>query len=271
MALKVITGKKARMRRCLIYGTPGVGKSTWAASWPNVYAICSERGMDDIGCDRCHVATFDEFREALMAVSSEDHDYRTLVIDSADWLEQLLWKAICQKYSKESLADFDFGQGYAKANKAWEWICGTITELCDRRNMGSVIVAHAKIDRYTPPTGAAYDRWQLDLHKGAASHLCEWADEVFFVKYREYEVAKEKHFSKESRIIAIGEGERVCYTAERPAFIAKRHIEMPDEMPFPKTNGFAEYQRYWPTGTSPAGNINGIVKDGHSKQKETKE
>lgn len=236
--------------------------------------------MDDIGCARFEPKSWDEFQRNLLSVGSEEHDYKTLVIDTADWVEMILHRAICEKFGKETLSDFDWGQGNAKAAKAWQWIVGTIQDTLDRKGMGCVVLAHARLEKFTSPEGPSYDRWVPDLADGtkgtpgARSLLIEWADEVFFGKYKEYSAQVDTK-GKQGRAIGVGSGDRVVFTSERPNHIAKRHIEMPDELTFPKENGFAVYRSYWPTGQQQqtgasvaSGDISGIVADGHSKRKE---
>ena len=189
--------------------------------------------MDDIGCARYEPKSWDEFQRCLLAVGSEEHDYKTLVIDTADWVEMILHRAICEKFGKETLSDFDWGQGNAKAAKAWQWIVGTIQDTLDRKGMGCVILAHARLEKFTSPEGPSYDRWVPDLADGtkgtpgARSLLVEWADEVFFGKYKEYSAQVDTK-GKQGRAIGVGSGDRVVFTSERPNHIAKRHIEMPD-------------------------------------------
>ena len=93
----------------------------------------------------------------------------------------------------------------------------------------------------------------------------EWADEVFFARVPVYTTKDKK--TEGGRVRAIGQGERIIYTSEAPTHAAKRRIQLPDQLPL----DWSEYQKHWPAGNVPAGNIKGIVVDGHSKQKETKE
>lgn len=57
--------------------------------------------------------------EALDALLNEEHAYSTVVIDSVDWLEPLVWAATCRRNGWASIEAPGFGKGYAKALAVW--------------------------------------------------------------------------------------------------------------------------------------------------------
>ena len=268
MALNgVISGRRTRPRRVLLYGTHGIGKSTWAACSPRPIVLATEDGLDDVGADRTPLltTTTDVGRWLIELGGDESHGYQTVVIDSLDWLERLIWQATCQEAGKKNIEDFGYNKGYTVAIRRWETLLGML-DGCRARGMNVILLAHAKIERFTPPDSDGYDRWQPDLHKLAAPLVQEWCDEVLFARYQVNTIQREEKFGQQ-RTRAIGSGERIVFTSEAPTHAAKRRISLPDTLPLE----WSAYQAHWPTGNVPAGNINGIVKDGHSKQKETKE
>ncbi|HHK41312.1 MAG TPA: oxidoreductase, partial [Planctomycetaceae bacterium] len=81
-------GKQPMPPRLVVYGTEGVGKSTFASQAPAPIFIQTEDGLAEIDCDRFPLSTtFDDVTAALSELHSEKHDYQTVVIDSLDWLE----------------------------------------------------------------------------------------------------------------------------------------------------------------------------------------
>lgn len=258
--MKIIQGKQARPRRVLCYGVHGIGKSTWAAGAEAPIVIQTEDGLDDIGVDRSPLCTsFGDVSSAFSWLLTNEHEYRTCVIDSLDWLERLVWKATCEKHGKQSIEDFGYGKGYQLALRGWQWMLDNLQALRDQRGMTIVLLAHAKISRFENPSGDSYDRYEPDLHKSVSPLLQEWCDEVFFAGYEVATIKQDEGFGRE-RARAIGGGDRVCHTTEMPTHLAKRRIVMPDKIGL----SWAEYQRHWP------GNVAGIVRDGSSKQQESK-
>lgn len=261
----IIKGKRAAPRRCLLYGTHGIGKSTWAASSPNPIFLCTEDGLDDVGVDRTPVLkkTVDVAKWLIEFGGSSDHGYKTVVIDTLDWLEKLIWNAVAEEANKKSIEDIGYAKGYVIALKRWESLLAML-DGCRSVGMNVILLAHAKIERFQPPDTDAYDRWVPDLHKMAAAVVEEWADEVLFATYQVSTIKREEGFN--SRIRAVGSGDRVVYTSETPTHRAKRRIQLPDQMPL----DWGIYQAAWPQPVAiTSSNINSVVKNGHSKTKET--
>ena len=59
--------------------------------------------------------TFDDVMQALAALYTEEHGFRTLVVDSVDWLEPLVWAQVCKDQGWKSIEDAGYGKGYVNA------------------------------------------------------------------------------------------------------------------------------------------------------------
>ena len=93
---KVERCRAAKPPRILVYGTEGIGKSTFGSQAPKPIFIQTEDGLDEIDCDKFPLATtYDDVAGALGELRSQQHDYETVVIDSLDWLERLAWDKLC--------------------------------------------------------------------------------------------------------------------------------------------------------------------------------
>jgi len=270
--MKIITGKRKRPRRILLYGTHGIGKSSWAAKSPSPLFLQTESGLDDIGADRTPLLT--QFSDVprggerdqsveywLNCLMHEEHEYKTVVIDTLDWCERLIWQEVANDNGVEVVGDIGYGKGYQLTLTHWNRLLDTLDTLLEKRGIGIILLAHSKDVRVEPPDGDTYTRYEPDLYKNVAPLLQEWCDEVLFANYEVNQIAKDEGFNR-TRHIAIG-GERVVYTREMPAHLAKRRIDMPDKIAL-EWNTYAGYVKAAYAGAEP-GNINGIVKDGSSK------
>ena len=200
--------------------------------------------MGNIDCDSFPVAQ--SFEDVLQALSElyleQDHPYQTLAIDSADWLEQLIWADVCKKRGVESIEDIGYGKGYNFALKQWRDVINGLEALRNERGMGIVLIAHAKIERFENPETETYDRYVPRLHKTASALLQEFCDEVLFACYRVHAAVKDEGFGRK-RAQGIGTGERILRTTERPAHMAKNRLNLPDELPL----DWEAYAKYFPT------------------------
>lgn len=249
----VITGAKERPRRVVVYGPWGIGKTDFACSAPDPIVIQTELGCDDNGAARFPVcATLDEFYARLKQVAEDKHKHRTLVIDSGDFLEKLIHKYVVDNYSKkvESIAEIEYGQGYELALTHWCNVIDCFDSIMDTRDMNVVVCCQARIQDYNDPRSSSYDRYVPALHVnkkgyGAGSLIQQWADEVLCVTWQVFTKVQDTKFGGE-RVVGTGTGQRMIYTEERPAWLAKNRLGLPPEMPFNKGEGWSEYEQYWP-------------------------
>lgn len=232
-------GRVAAPRRVMLYGTPGIGKSQFAAHADSPVFIQTEDGLGQIDCAKFPVAGgFDDVIKALTALYTEKHEFRTVVIDTLDWLERLIWAEVCKRKMVESIEDIGYQKGYVFALNHWRDVLAGLDALRRDRGMSVLLVAHSRIEKFDDPATDAYDRYSPRLHKLAAALVTEWCDEVLFATYKVYTRQSDEGFNRK-KTRAMGDGERVIYTAERPSHVAKNRLNLPAEMPL----DFAAYAR----------------------------
>lgn len=222
-------GRAVRPRRILLYGVQGVGKSTWACSAPDAIVVPTEDGVEDLDVARFPVAdTLDEFRANLVSLRDEPHDFKTVVVDSVDWLEKLVWADVSAKAGVATIADIDFGKGYTRSADTFSKVLGVLDRL-RAQGMTVILVAHSRIEKLTPPDTDPYDKYVPDLHKSVSAMVQEWCDEVLFACYRIHTVQKDGDFGKK-QTKALG-GDRIIRTQEQPYCSAKCRLrDVPAEL-----------------------------------------
>ena len=226
----ITKGREAQPPRIMIYGSEGVGKSTFAALAPNPVFVQTEDGLSEIDCSKFPLAkSFDDVVLQLQAVRDEQHDYGTVVIDSLDWLERLVWDRVCADYGVKSIekADGGYGKGYVHALTYWRQIVSLLNDIRARKGMAVILIAHAAVERFEDPEHAAYDRYTPRLHKKACSLVCERVDAVLFASRR---MRVDSTTGKAAPVGADG-GERILRTNGSPACIAKNRFGLPTELP----------------------------------------
>ena len=229
-------GKTPMPPRLMVYGTEGIGKSTLAANAPKPIFIQTEDGLNEIACEKFPLAaSVDDVLAALTELGNERHDYQTVVIDSVDWLEQLIWDDLCRLSNATSIERVDggYGKGYIAALRFWRQILDGLETLHKQRQMAVILIAHAKIERFEDPEANAYDRYTPRLNKHAAALITEWADAVLFATRRFCTKNEDLGFGRE-RTIAVGVGkdggQRILRTVGGPACIAKNRYNLPYEI-----------------------------------------
>ncbi len=224
-------GKNPGPRRTMLYGVQGVGKSTWASMAERPIFLPTEDGLRDLDCFSFPLfKKYDDLIEALKELEHGDHDFRTAVVDSLDWLEAIIWDHTCKKHQQDSIESFGYGKGYTEALRFWRTFLDHLDVLRGKRGMSIILLAHSKIERFEAPETASYDRNVPRLHKHSAGLVMEWCDEVFFATYKVFTKVEKGKFNKEVTK-AVGSGERIMRTSERPFAMAKNRLGLEDDMP----------------------------------------
>ena len=217
--------------RLLLYGVAGVGKTEFAAASPRPVILQTEDGLGRIEATTFGLLrSFDEIMEALGALYTEAHDFETLVVDSLDWLEPLVWQHTARTHNQPDIESFGYGKGYLAALDTWRSFLDGVNALRDERGMGVILIAHAEIKRFDSPETEPYDRYQPKLHRSASALVQEHVDAVLFANYRVSTLKSDVGFNKKV-VRGVSGGDRLLHTAERPAFLAKNRFGLAETLP----------------------------------------
>ena len=112
--------------------------------------------------------------DAVRTLTTEPHEYETLVIDTIDWVEPLIHDAVCQANGWKSIEDPGYGRGHAVALVEWRKLLAALDRLRAERGMEIILLAHTTIRTFANPAGSNYDRYELKLQRSAAALVKEW-------------------------------------------------------------------------------------------------
>jgi hypothetical protein len=226
--LAVRRGKISRPQKVVAYGPEGVGKSTLASHTPEPVFLDTEGGTHHLDVVRIDSAsTWDQITAAVAALAKGGHGFKTLVIDTADWLEKRLIEHLCRKHSKDSIEDFGYGKGWVILGEEFARFLGTLDALLGG-GMHVLFLAHSQVRKFEAPDQAgSYDRFELKLSKQVAPLLKEWADVVLFGNYVTKVTEKDN-----GKLRGVGGKERVLFATHTAACDAKNRHGLPDKLPF---------------------------------------
>jgi hypothetical protein len=217
--------------RIIIYGDAGLGKTTFGVSAPSPVVIQTEDGLGQLDATAFPLSqSFDEVMEAITSLYTEQHEFKTLVLDSLDWLEPLIWQRVCFDNKIDTVEKLPYGKGYVEAIYHWRSFFDGITALRDAKGMTVIMTAHSEIKRVEDPTLPAYDRHDLKLHKRAAAVAEEFADMILFASMQTNIVTEDAGFNQK-RTRTTTTGQRVMHTVGQPAFLAKSRFSLPPVLP----------------------------------------
>ena len=213
--------------RVLIYGSEKVGKSTFAAGAPKPVFIGAESGTERLDVDRMEPTTWTEAVDWVNDLSTDAHEYKTLVIDPANWLEPLCWQHVVGN-SGDTIESFDggYGKGYIAALTHWRTMLFGL-EKCWRKGMNIIITAHSQVKSFANPEGPSFDRYELAMNAKAAGLLKQWVDAVLFARLETFAQIDKKT----KRAIGQSTGARMLHTSPCAAYDAGSRWKMPEEIP----------------------------------------
>lgn len=229
--MNITKGKIAKAQRVILYGTEGIGKSTFAAQFPDPLFIDTEGSTSNMDVARLDKPSSWSFLLQQIEFVKNNHPCKTLVIDTIDWAETICIENMCQSENKQSIEDFGYGSGFIKLEEEIGRFLNRLQDIVDQ-GINVVLTAHAQIKKFEQPDEmGAYDRYELKLGKKTTAKTSalvkEWADMVLFMNYKTFSVATDDKGKKHK---AQG-GTRTIYATHHPAWDAKNRHNLPDEFP----------------------------------------
>lgn len=229
MSYPISGGRIETAKKVIVYGPEGIGKTTFAARFPDPVFIDTEHSTDAYEVKRFPYPTsWAMLTGEVQQVRDDPSCCRTLVIDTADWAEKLCTAALLARCKKSGIEEFGYGKGYVYLGEDFGKLLNLLEEV-KAKGVNVVLTAHAKLSKFEQPDElGSYDRWELKLSKYILPMVKEWADLILFANYKTFAVASDDSGKK---FKAQG-GKRVMYTTHHPCWDAKNRYGLAEELPF---------------------------------------
>jgi hypothetical protein len=218
-----------------IFGDAGLGKTSLAVSFPNPIVIRAEDGLQSVDeANRPDAFPLlkepEELWEQLTALIKEEHDYKTVVIDSVTALERMFAKHIVDNDKNDPMsinqALGGYGAGVAALGAMHHRVrraCGVLNE---KRGMHVIFIGHADTDTLELPDEEPYTRYTLRLGKKSIAPYVDDSDIVGFLKLKMHVIGE-----KDKRKKAFSNGERLLVTYPCAANVSKNRYGITTDLP----------------------------------------
>lgn len=229
--------------RYILHAVEGWGKTSFAAQTPRpIFLMVRDTGLEtliengQIG-ETPHfppIETWDDLLAALETLRTEQHEFRTIVIDVLNGAERLCHEHVCQRDFNSDWSDKGFEgykRGYEVALADWRGMLAALDRLRAERKMAVMALCHTKVETFKNPTGPDYDRFQGALYKSTVALTNQWADAVLFGNF-EVSVGSVQENKKTgiTRGKGMGGKTRVMYCSQDASMVAKNRLGLPDEI-----------------------------------------
>ena len=232
LSFEISSGIDYGAQKVVLYGPEGIGKSSFAAQFPEPLFIDTEGSTRQMNVRRLPRPTsWTMLMQMIEEVAKNPDVCKTLVIDTIDWAERLCNEHVCQQAQKKSIEDFGYGRGYVFVKEEFGRMLNLLSDVVEK-GINVVLTAHCILRKFErPDESGAYDRWELKLGNKTGSQISalvkEWSDLLLFANYKETII--ESGDTKRKK--AYG-GTRVMYTQHHPAWDAKNRYGLQPELPF---------------------------------------
>lgn len=227
----LVAGKQQTPITALLMGVEGVGKSTFGADAPDPVFIDLERSTEDLDVVRFPEPDdgwkWEDVLDAIDVLTKEDHKFKTLVVDTLDAAEPLLYAFICKRDKKKNIEDYGYGKGYTASLDEWRIFLARLERLRRVKGMNVILLAHTWIKTFKNPLGSDYDRYEMKLYPKSGALVREWVRVALFANFEVY-ASKEKGDLKAK---GFGGDVRTVFTKRNAAWDAKDRLGLPDQFP----------------------------------------
>lgn len=244
MSLDTLTKPTYRAVQVTICGEGGMGKTSLACAFPSPVVLRTEDGLESLGANAPMAfplsTTSQEIESQLLSLGREDHDFRTVIIDSVTKLNILIEQEVVNSDPKrpqsinQALGGYGAGlAAVAERHRKLKSICDQLTQY---KNMNIVFIAHADTETVDLPDQDSYTRYTLRMGKRAVSHYADDVDIVAFIKL------KTMTRGTGEKLKAITDGSRIITCYPTPNHISKNRYNITTDLLFaPGTNPLAEF------------------------------
>lgn len=240
MSIELLQHPPLAPARIVVYGPPGVGKTTFAAGAPSPVFLPFEDGLHLIKAPRITskgrrtITTMLDFESALHGLLVQEHTFETVIIDSATSMQTVLGEHAAKELGHSTFEAVPYGVGYSEVVKLVSSVLRSLDELREKRAMSIILLAHATIGIDGDPEGGGFPRTELRLQHGKNSSVRgtvrEWADGVYYADFVRTVTKDGKGKSEKLRVVD-GRGERVLRTKPHAARDGKDRCGLPATLP----------------------------------------
>lgn len=219
-------GRHREGLRIMMHGPKKIGKTKFASSAPDAIFIEAEteQGSGEYDVKRFPPCkSWGDLLECVEELASSDHKYKTVVIDTLDAFEPLLWDMICKKSRVDNIEEVGggYGKGYVAAQQEWRNLLSRLERV--RSKMDIILIGHTAIKLVNNPEGPDWEQFIPSINTKAAGTIAGWCDVILFANY---ETIIKKDGTK--KVKGVSTGHRLLHTAPSAAYLAGNRFDLPD-------------------------------------------
>jgi hypothetical protein len=227
--------------RLLIYGKPGSGKTSTAACAKNPLFLMSpgETGLltlmssgilkdipyatfQSAGKEVPHPTNWNDMLSLLGELASDDHDYKTIVVDAISGLDTLCMEHVKRRdYDGEEKKFMAYNKGYDSMVNEWNGFLAALDNIRLSRGVNVILIGHSVVKAAKNPMGEDYDRYEVPLRTDKIWNPTErWVDAILFF-------GEALDLKEDGARNKASSATRVIFTGSNPTNMSKNRFGLP--------------------------------------------
>ena len=242
----LIRGRQKKPLKLFIYGRNGIGKTTFACQFEKPVLLDLENNATHMEVDRFFLSAYRDVQTFLYELKIQPHDFKTVILDSVDVLEDLITQGILTRKNVKTLNKVGgYGEGYKEQEAAFDNILTRMNSLFEERDMNVIFIGHETLSTIQEPGEPVYDRITPAIREVNYSQICNWCFGVFYATSEiDYKSEEDLGFTKKRRTV-LRKTPRVFYTTPSLAYLAKNIFDLSNPLEINHTLFMQEVERFY--------------------------
>lgn len=165
----------------IVYGPPGIGKTTFCSKAKKALFLASEPGQDFLSTYQIRVRDWEHFLEIVDVIGKGEHDFKTIVLDTIDNLYDMCSVYMRKKLNIDHESDLKYAKGWRMTRE--EFMRGIVR--LSLMPYGLFMISHAETKTIKSKDDITQTREVLSLPPGVSLALEKLAGEMFFCDFED--------------------------------------------------------------------------------------